>query len=91
MPRRATKSRITSPERAGRSELTPTPARYAPHVVRHRTRSSGYAAARTFRHARARTAVFTTWRSTASARAPQPIDVSPSQKDSKASCRSLTR
>ena len=48
----ASSSRTTSPPRAGRIALTPTPETYAARIGGHRTVRSGYAAARTFRQAR---------------------------------------
>ncbi len=59
----------TSPPRAGVTAFSPTPPRYAPSVLRQRTRAWGYDAAMMFRHARVRTTTRTIWKSAAMPRA----------------------
>ncbi len=63
--RRTSKSLSRSPPRTGMTALTPTPAAYAPKTLRQRTFESGYAAARMFRQARERTAIFRHWQARA--------------------------
>src|SRR5712692_2224557 len=59
------KSRSASPPRTGTIAFTPAPATDAPKTLRQRTRASGYAAARTFRHARDRAQIFANWQRSA--------------------------